>query len=687
METRSIIRVCGHRYDFFYSTQGLRRRLCSVKILPKPLLIELGHAREQCSRREAHSRGTLLEVVMGIHACGEGRDILIFDQDKTYRKNEMKCKCLKMFQDYLSHIRRRISAIICPFSFQGSRRVWCSSIEFQSILAISVVEHISARTAGYHWGDLQGVVAEAVARASGDTLRPVRDQQEEILQQRRQEEEAAAKQMEEKKRMKGKDGAVEGKIGAWDEEEEDEEEEDEEEEDEEEEEELRSDEESCAEVPSLQTQMESAWIQDNTSLSSFPDRSFSSQDPSSLASLTAPPALCRSLLKNDLEDGVKTLSLRPSAKEGTAASIPNVRWEDVGGLAQVKKEIMELIELPLKAPHLLKSGLKQRSGILLYGPPGTGKTLIAKAVATESGLNFMSIKGPELLNMYIGESEKNVRDVFARAREATPCVLFFDELDSLAPARGQSGDSAGVMERVVSQLLSELDGVNKAADVFVIGATNRPDLIDSALLRPGRLDRAVYLGLSETHEDQARILAALTRKFNLAQDVSLLEVAQRISLNATGADLYSLATDSMLRALQHKIDQVEGEAKRLRSDQPNLTARALLANMSAQDRQVTVTQADFLDALKSLTPSLSQAELDHYKILQGQFSTSREIPNFREFPREANHIKGNYQGAPVHLQLLGDKQEVSFPYPKEKMTPVGELQVAKNRICGLVELA
>ena len=125
-------------------------------------------------------------------------------------------------------------------------------------------------------------------------------------------------------------------------------------------------------------------------------------------------------------------------------------------------------------------------GILLYGPPGTGKTLIAKAVATECSLNFLSVKGPELLNMYIGESEANVREIFERARQAKPCIIFFDELDSLAPKRGRSGDSSGVMDRIVSQLLSELDGIHGSNDLFIIGATNRPDLLDSALLRPGR---------------------------------------------------------------------------------------------------------------------------------------------------------------------------------------------------------
>lgn len=199
-----------------------------------------------------------------------------------------------------------------------------------------------------------------------------------------------------------------------------------------------------------------------------------------------------------------------------APKIPNVTWDDVGGLASVKSDILDTIQLPLEHPELFASGMKKRSGILLYGPPGTGKTLLAKAVATSCSLNFFSVKGPELLNMYIGESEANVRRVFQRARDAKPCVIFFDELDSVAPKRGNQGDSGGVMDRIVSQLLAELDGMTEgkgSGDVFVIGATNRPDLLDAALLRPGRFDKMLYLGVSDNHDAQLNIIQALTRKY------------------------------------------------------------------------------------------------------------------------------------------------------------------------------
>ena len=224
----------------------------------------------------------------------------------------------------------------------------------------------------------------------------------------------------------------------------------------------------------------------------------------------------RCLTKNDFNAAVDAARINFADAIG-APKIPTVGWEDVGGLTHVKDAVMETIQLPLERPELFAKGLKKRSGILFYGPPGTGKTLLAKAIATEFSLNFFSVKGPELLNMYIGESEANVRRVFQRARDARPCVVFFDELDSVAPKRGNQGDSGGVMDRIVSQLLAELDGMSNGEDgavggVFVIGATNRPDLLDAALLRPGRFDKMLYLGIPDTHDKQLTILEALTRK-------------------------------------------------------------------------------------------------------------------------------------------------------------------------------
>ncbi|KAJ8086247.1 peroxisomal assembly protein [Marasmius tenuissimus] len=316
-----------------------------------------------------------------------------------------------------------------------------------------------------------------------------------------------------------------------------------------------------------------------------------------------------------------------------APKIPSVSWDDVGGLAQVKADIMDTIQLPLDHPDLFADGLKKRSGILLYGPPGTGKTLIAKAVATSFSLNFFSVKGPELLNMYIGESEANVRRVFQRARDAKPCVIFFDELDSIAPKRGNQGDSGGVMDRIVSQLLAELDGASGgsgSADVFVIGATNRPDLLDPALLRPGRFDRMLYLGVSQTHEAQVNIIEALTRKFRLHPDLNLKSVAEQCSFNYTGADFYALCSDALLNAMSRKAEELEAKIAELNKSPPShqhphpLTPQYYLAEMASEEEiQVSVTQDDFDRAVRSLVPSVSQAEMDHYRTIQSRFSQSK----------------------------------------------------------------
>ncbi|KAG1843615.1 AAA-domain-containing protein [Suillus subalutaceus] len=309
-----------------------------------------------------------------------------------------------------------------------------------------------------------------------------------------------------------------------------------------------------------------------------------------------------------------------------APKIPAVMWEDIGGLSRVKNEILDTIQLPLEHPELFIEGLKKRSGILLYGPPGTGKTLLAKAVATSCSLNFFSVKGPELLNMYIGESEANVRRIFQRARDAKPCVIFFDELDSVAPKRGNQGDSGGVMDRIVSQLLAELDGMSAGSggDVFVIGATNRPDLLDPALLRPGRFDRMLYLGVSETHEAQLDILRALTRKFKLDRDLSLADIAEECPFHYTGADFYALCSDAMLNALNRKVTELDNKIAQLNKQsefrQHQLTPQYYLTEIArSDDLHILVTQMDFIRALNELVPSVSAVEMQHYATIQKRF--------------------------------------------------------------------
>lgn len=189
----------------------------------------------------------------------------------------------------------------------------------------------------------------------------------------------------------------------------------------------------------------------------------------------------------------------PSALRECVVEVPNISWDDIGGLENVKRELQELVQYPVEHPEkFLKFGMTPSRGVLFYGPPGCGKTLLAKAIANECQANFISIKGPELLTMWFGESEANVREVFEKARAAAPCVLFFDELDSIAKSRGGSGgDGGGASDRVINQVLTEMDGMGAKKNVFIIGATNRPDIIDGAVLRPGRLDQLIYIPLPD----------------------------------------------------------------------------------------------------------------------------------------------------------------------------------------------
>ncbi|ERF73696.1 hypothetical protein EPUS_00950 [Endocarpon pusillum Z07020] len=351
-----------------------------------------------------------------------------------------------------------------------------------------------------------------------------------------------------------------------------------------------------------------------------------------------------------------------------APKIPAVTWKDVGGLADQKSSIMETISLPLTRPELFANGMRKRSGILFYGPPGTGKTLLAKAIATEFSLNFFSVKGPELLNMYIGESEANVRRVFQRARDARPCVVFFDELDSVAPKRGNQGDSGGVMDRIVSQLLAELDGMSSggssddeghggtnrnAGGVFVIGATNRPDLLDPALLRPGRFDKMLYLGVSSTHEQQVTILEALTRKFTLDANVDLTRVASRLPFTYTGADLYALCSDAMLKAITKKTKQVDTkvqEASRARGEE--ISTAYYFDHLAIPDDTVGVVgEDDFAAAQRELVASVSAKELAHFERIRNQFE-QQDLSNKSKEARSTNRPPGltTWSSLPVRQQ-------------------------------------
>ncbi len=258
-------------------------------------------------------------------------------------------------------------------------------------------------------------------------------------------------------------------------------------------------------------------------------------------------------LKVTREDFMNALKVvQPSALREVILEIPNVKWEDIGDLEQAKQELREAVEWPLKYPDVFKRlGIKPPKGILLYGPPGTGKTLLAKAVANESEANFISIKGPEILSKWVGESEKAVREIFQRAREAAPCIIFFDELDAIAPRRGMHTD-AGVTDRIVNQLLTEMDGIQILKDVVVIGATNRPDILDPALLRPGRFDRIIYVPPPDI-EGRYQIFQIHTRDMPLADDVDLRKLAEMTD-GYTGADIEAVCREAALNAARENIN-------------------------------------------------------------------------------------------------------------------------------------
>jgi len=312
------------------------------------------------------------------------------------------------------------------------------------------------------------------------------------------------------------------------------------------------------------------------------------------------PAEVLENLKVTMDDFLEALkNIEPSAMREVLVEIPNVRWSDIGGLESAKQELMEAVEWPLKYPEVFKEvGIKAPKGILLYGPPGTGKTLIAKAVANESKANFISVKGPELLSKWVGESEKHVREMFRKARQVAPCVIFFDEIDSLAPRRGGIGDSH-VTERVVSQLLTELDGLEELKDVVVIAATNRPDMVDPALLRPGRIERHIYIPPPDK-EARKEIFRIHTRDMPLADDVNIDELAEETE-GYSGADIEAVCREAGMQAIREFIGN---------SDQENIKDTV---------KRIKVHKRHFEKALEKVKPSLTEEDIKRYEQIVKDF--------------------------------------------------------------------
>jgi transitional endoplasmic reticulum ATPase len=297
----------------------------------------------------------------------------------------------------------------------------------------------------------------------------------------------------------------------------------------------------------------------------------------------------------DFEDALK--DIHPSAMREVQIQKPNIKWEDVGGLANVKDELSEAIEWPLKHADLFdEADVKPPKGILLYGSPGTGKTMIAKAVATNSEANFISVKGPELISKWVGESEKGVREVFRKARQAAPSVIFFDEIDAIAPRRGGGnfGDS-NVTERVVSQLLTELDGLEDLRNVVTIGATNRIDIVDKALLRPGRFDRIVEVPVPDK-EARMEILRIHTKKKMLDSDVDLGKLVE-LTEGWTGADIGNMVNTAALSAIKERITADSVSRKDQQHD--NITAEKNRENKRNKDR-LKVSMKHFQSAIEKV---------------------------------------------------------------------------------------
>ena len=293
--------------------------------------------------------------------------------------------------------------------------------------------------------------------------------------------------------------------------------------------------------------------------------------------------------------------MEPSAMREVFVEVPDVKWDDIGGLLSIKQELQEAVEWPLKYQRVFTyADATPPKGILLYGPPGTGKTLIAKAAANESEANFISIKGPELLSKWVGESEKGVREVFRKARQAAPCIIFFDEIDAIAPRRGgELGGDSHVTERLISQLLTELDGLEILTNVIVIAATNRPDIIDPALLRPGRFDRLLYVPPPDMNS-RLQIIKIHTKKKPLAENISVEQLARETE-GYTGADIASLASAGVMLALREHVSRYEDPQQ---------------ADSHVQELKIQMKH--FEEAMKKIRP-LSTQELDMYKKISELF--------------------------------------------------------------------
>jgi transitional endoplasmic reticulum ATPase len=306
------------------------------------------------------------------------------------------------------------------------------------------------------------------------------------------------------------------------------------------------------------------------------------------------------------KDFMESLKIvRPSAMREVLVETPDVNWSDVGGLEDVKDKLKEAVEWPLKTPEVFeKMGIRPPRGILLYGPPGTGKTLLAKAVAKEAESNFILVNGPSLLSKWVGESEKAVREIFRKARQTSPTILFFDEIDALVPRRGGSSEGHRVSEKMVNQMLTEMDGLESLNDVVVIAATNRPDIVDPALLRQGRFDRIIFTPVPDV-EGRKKIFEIYVEGMPVAKDVDIIQLADKTE-GYVGADIEGVCREAAMIALRE--------------------------NMGSKE----ITLKHFEEALNVVKPSVDKEVEEAYDKLADYFSAARA--------KQIKHEKADYFG-------------------------------------------
>jgi transitional endoplasmic reticulum ATPase len=328
----------------------------------------------------------------------------------------------------------------------------------------------------------------------------------------------------------------------------------------------------------------------------------------------------------------------PSALKETVVEVPNVTWADIGGLEDVKRELKEMVQYPIQFPEMYKQyGMNPSRGVLFYGPPGCGKTLLAKAIANECQSNFISIKGPELLTMWFGESEANVRELFDKARQAAPCVLFFDELDSIARARGSSsGDAGGAGDRVLNQMLTEMDGMESKKNVFIIGATNRPDIIDPALMRPGRLDQLIYIPLPD-FKSRVQVFKAALKKSPVAKDVDIDFLASKTE-GYSGADITEICQRAVKLAIRQSIEKAARRAEAGDSMQTD------------DEEHAEISRLHFAEAMKHSRRSVSDADIRKYDMFAQTLAQSRgSLTSNFEWPNQGGQPQGNQGGQPSNF--------------------------------------